>query len=341
MDDSFLNDFQRAPSPEFAERLRGRLKVQPEAGIRDPGSGIRVGIRTLMTSPLVLSLAGVAVVTALFTVPAVRGSAQAFLHLFRVVSFVAVPVEPGRLDTVGEVLESRDLDLPKLIGQQVTVLADPGAPVMVTSTAAASAASGMPVAVPPTPDYLTLSSIKVSGMRAARITMDTTRFEQVLNALGITDIAVAPELNGRAVTIQVPPMVEIEYERGSDPTEASYRRVEFVQVRQPVIEMPEGFDLATFGEIGLRILGIDAAEAKRIAQQIDWSTTLVVPFPSGVAYFRQITVHGGAGLALETARPDTNVPATRMIVWSTEGKVFAMRGNIDINSLMDLVNAVQ
>ena len=112
-------------------------------------------------------------------------------------------------------------------------------------------------------------------------------------------------------------------------------------MRQPVIEMPGGFDLATFGEIGLRILGIDAAEAKRIAQQIDWSTTLVVPFPSGVAYFRQITVHGGAGLALETARPDTNVPATRMIVWSTEGKVFAMRGNIDINSLMDLVNAVQ
>ena len=85
---------------------------------------------------------------------------------------------------------------------------------MVTSTDAASAASGMPVAVPPTPDYLTLSSIR-SGMRAARITMDTTRFEQVLNALGITDIAVPPELNGRAVTIQVPPMVEINAERAA------------------------------------------------------------------------------------------------------------------------------
>ena len=339
MDDSFLNDFQRAPSPEFSERLRARLRTQPEpgSGIRDPGSGIR----KLVTSPLVLSLASVALVTALFTVPAVRGSAQAFLHLFRVVSFVAVPVEPGRLDAVEGVLESSSLDLPGLIGQQVTVLADPGAPVTVTSADAASAAAGMPVSMPVTPDYLTLSSIKVSGMRAARLTMDTMRFQQVLDVLGINDIEVPAELNGRAVTIQVPPMVEVEYERGSDPTQASYRRVEFVQVRQPIVEMPDGFDLATFGEIGLRILGIDAAEARRMAQQIDWSSTLVVPFPSGVANFRQITVHGGPGLALETARPDTNVPATRMIVWSTEGKVFAMRGNIDINSLMDLVNSVQ
>jgi hypothetical protein len=340
MDDSFLNDFQRAPSPEFTERLRGRLRTQPETGktgIGDQGSGIRAR----MTSPLVLSLAAVALGTALFTVPAVRGSAQAFLHLFRVVSFVAVPVQPGRMDTIENVLENSDLDLQRLIGQQVTVLADPGTPVVVTSAAAASAASGMTVEAPPTPDYLTLSSIKVSGLRSARVTMDTARFEQVLNALGINDIEIPAELNGRAVTIQVPPVVGIEYERGSDPTQSSYRRVEFLQVRQPIIDMPQGVDLATFGEIGLRILGVDAAEARRVAGQIDWSSTLVVPFPSGVASFRQVTVQGGPGLALETTRPDPNVPATRMIVWSRNGKVFAMRGNIDINSLMDMATSVQ
>ena len=184
-----------------------------------------------MTSPLVLSLAGVAVVTALFTVPAVRGSragvpASLSCRELRGGACRTGPPRHGR----GSPREPRTGSAPadRPAGDRA---GRSGSPVMVTSTDAASAASGMPVAVPPTPDYLTLSSIKVSGMRAARITMDTTRFEQVLNALGITDIALPPELNGRAVTIEVPPMVEIECERGSDPTEASHRRVEFVQVR--------------------------------------------------------------------------------------------------------------
>ena len=64
-----------------------------------------------MTSPLVLSLAGVAVVTALFTVPAVRGSRAGVPASLSCRELRGGACRPGRLDTVEEVLESRELDL--------------------------------------------------------------------------------------------------------------------------------------------------------------------------------------------------------------------------------------
>ncbi len=73
---------------------------------------------------LVVVGAGAVLAIVMLTLPVVRTSAQAFLDLFRVVNFTAVPVDVGRIQQ----LSQSGLDLPTLIGEQVEVVADPGPP---------------------------------------------------------------------------------------------------------------------------------------------------------------------------------------------------------------------
>jgi len=329
MDDSFLTDLRQSPSPEFAERLGARLRAQPPPPSKPH--------RPWLTSRLVVPALSAAVVALLFTFPAVRASAQAFLNLFRVVNFVAVPVDRGRVD----LLRGENLDLPSLIGEQVTVLADPGPAVTVTSIEAAGATAGMKVQVPSVvPSQTSMIGVKVSGERALRVTLSTERLQQVLETLDIRDIEIPADMNGRSATIRVPPVVEMAYERGSDPKAGSFRRAELFQVQSPIVDMPPGLNLATFGEIGLRILGVDAGESRRLAQQIDWHSTLLVPIPPNVSAFHQVQVRGGHGLALETSRRP-NTPTVRMIIWSNGGRVFALQGTFELGDLLEMANSVR
>jgi hypothetical protein len=333
MNDSFLNDLRQPPSPEFAERLRVKLHAQPPAAAAPPSSWLR--------SPLVISMASVVVITALFTVPAVRASARAFLDLFRVVNFVAVPVDSSRGEAVENLLKSNNLDLSKLIGEQVTILSDPGPPTTVTSVGAASSAIGAPVSVPSVlpSDQLVMTRITVSGERAVRVVLNTERVQQVLDALNISDIEVSPAWNGQSATIRIPSVVEMVWERGESETPA-YRRVSLIQVQNPVVDLPEGVALATFGEIGLRVLGLDAVEARRLAGEIDWASTLVVPVPPTVADFRHVDIHGARGLAMETERRPDN-PPIRMVLWSAGGRVYGVLGLYEMNDMLAMANSVQ
>ncbi|MGH2400609.1 MAG: hypothetical protein ACRDF6_12290 [bacterium] len=328
MDDSFLNDLRRPPSPEFAERLRATLKAQPVAA--PPVT------RRWLTPRVAMWGASIAGVALLFTIPAVRASAQAFLDLFRVVNFVAVPVDPDRLAR----LRSEEIDLPRLIGEQVTVLTEPGAPVTVTSVAAARAAAGTEVRMPSTvPDGLSLMEIRVTGERAARVTADMERLRQLLESLAISDIEIPAELNGQSATVRVPPTVELRYEN-----QEGVRRVRLLQSQSPTVSMPAGLNLPQLGEIGLRILGLDASEARRLAADIDWHSTLLVPMPPDVTSFRHVQVGTARGLAFETP-VGTNAQGRRerisFVIWSKDGHVFGMQGNVGLGTLLEMANSVQ
>src|SRR5713101_2275664 len=113
MDDHLMYGLREAPPQRLTESLRERLRQQQLA---DPGpeSGSRSRRLAMIAAPVF--------VVALFALPAVRASAQAFLNLFRVVNFIAVPVNVDRIKQLSE----SGLDVRSLIGQQVEVLVDPG-----------------------------------------------------------------------------------------------------------------------------------------------------------------------------------------------------------------------
>ena len=121
-----------------------------------------------------------------------------------------------------------------------------------------------------------------------------------------------------------------------------------VQASSPLVELPDGVDLAQLGEIGLRIIGIAPAEAHRIAQTTDWNSTLLVPIPSNVGSFRNVTLNNGAtGLLVTTggtgASSVHNADGTRQqssLIWVQNNVVYALSGGFS-GDVVDAANSVQ
>ena len=96
MDESWLSAFKKDPPADWAETLRVRLRESEMPNVL-PDISNRWPLRRLIATLALIVLA-----VGIFTVPALRASAISFLALFRVVNFVAVPVDPGRLRALDE-----------------------------------------------------------------------------------------------------------------------------------------------------------------------------------------------------------------------------------------------
>ena len=317
--DAWLHALRSDPSPLFKERLRERLRTdEPPHGTRHDWS-----------RPALVAAAAAFVVVVVIFVPAVRASVSQFVSLFRVVNFVPVPVESSRLDR----LEAEHLDIGTLVGEHVEIVQDPGPPVSVGGLAEAAAAAGMTLAVPQwLPENTTVLETTVVGERVVRVTANSVRLQQVMDALGINDLTVPPGLDGHIVNARVPPVVMIRYDHGD-------RRTRLYQARTPQLTLPDSIDVQALGEIGLRILGLAPAEAKQFAQALDWHTTLVLPVPPNASSFRQVNIGGHLGVLIEHQPRDQSPTST--IVWSTSDRVFALVSIQGLSQVFAMANSVR
>lgn len=302
--DRWLHALRADPAPDFQARLRAALRSQ-DPSVRAPGRAWQ--------RPMLTAAAAAVVVGIVTSVPTLRAAVVQFVSLFRVVNVVGVPVASNHLDR----LKADDLQIGSLIGEHVQVVEDPGPPVGMPSIEAAAAAAGMTLATPEwLPDGTRVIEAAVVGERAVRITADSQRLQQVMDALGITDLTVPPGLDGRVIDVRVPPVAMIRYEH------QGARRTRLFQARTPEVALPDDIDLPALGEIGLRILGLPAAEARSFAAAIDWHTTLVVPVPPNATSFQQVDINGRRGVLVQHQPP--NAALTTTIIWSTPDRVFAL-----------------
>jgi hypothetical protein len=300
--EDWLHALRSDPPPQFKEQLRTRLRALEPA----------VETRRDWPRRALMAAAAVLVMTVLISVPAVRASVAQFVALFRVVNVVAVPVDSTRMER----LKAENLGVDALLGENIEIVKAPGDPVKMTTVEEAATAAGMTIAVPQwLPDNTQIVETAVVGEREARVTANSARLQQVMDALGISDLTVPQGLDGQVVDVRVPPVVTIRYDHGG-------RRTRLVQALTPQVALPEGIDLRALGEIGLRILGMETAEAKQFAQAIDWNTTLIVPVPPNASSFRQVDINGRLGVLIEHQPPKGS--PTNMIVWSTPDRVFVL-----------------
>ena len=322
-DDKFLHTFRRDPEPGFARRLRERLRPDEDAR---PARAWR---------PLLAATAALAVVAALFVFPAVRAGAQAMLDLFRVRSFVAVPFDAERF----EKLRSLDRDNAMMIFDRQHVIQEPGRPVVHSSPATASAVVGFNVETPGyLPDGLALDTVKVSGEGRARLGVSTARLRELLAALDLRDVEGPAGLDGQELEVHMHPVVSQSYRAGKG-------RLTLLQSRSPEVSLPAGVDLARLGEVGLRILGLDAGEARRIAASMDWRGTLLVPVPTNAGSFRSVTVQGNPGLLITTTGEEKAGGERRragsVVMWTEGDRVFALEGTLRPPDMIQVAESVR
>jgi hypothetical protein len=328
--DDFLSRLREEPRPEFAERLEGRLREIDESereGRLTPGPWRRF-------AP---ALAGVCVAAALafaFTLEPVRAAAREFLDLFRVKRFAAVPVDPQRLARLAE----GGLDFKTLVGDQVQVVVPPQTPEAVASPEAGGVVAGIAVLQPGyVPREAELEEVTVARHGTFRVQLDTAKLEALAQAVGAEEIEIPAFWNGATIDVDAPPVVAMRYQRptvagGAAPLPEN--AFVLFQSRTPEVDLPEGFDLAVLGTLGLRVAGMSAEEARAFAQAIDWRNTLLVPVPIQGQQYREVEVRGQKGLLVSFRREPRTMPdgTTRrggwhsVLMWSEGDASYGLQG---------------
>ena len=125
------------------------------------------------------------------------------------------------------------------------------------------------------------------------------------------------------------------------------RRISLLQTPSPELSLPPGIDATQLGEIGLRIAGLNPAEARKFAQSVDWHSTMLVPVPSGASSFREVHVGANKGLLIAFDPRHRDMPGRRgdggtQLLWSDGERVYALIGqNISDATMLELANQVQ
>ena len=330
MDDQFLKDAWREPRPEFTDELRERLREQGS-------SEAPVHSRSLWRrAPVIAATAALAASAAIAVFPSVRASAEAFLDLFRVRNFVAIQFDSSRL----EKLRSLDQGGSLMVLDHADSMKNAGPPQMFTSVDEAGRAAGIDIRQPShVPSGFALDTIYVDHESVGSVTINGAKLRALLDQLDLKDVEIPPGLDGQTITIRKPPIVVETYRRGG-------ARLGLIQARSPEVALPPGTDLERLGEIGLRVLGLSSGEARKIAESIDWHSTLVVPVPINASSFRRVTVNGHPGLLVACESGFGPPHAERktggnMLLWSDDDRVYGLVSGISGPELIEVAESVR
>lgn len=321
MDDRFLHDLKTQPDPEFAARLRAKLRSAPAS------AAPRAALPTRARKWLAVA-ASVAAVSFAFTLPPVQAAAIAFLELFRVKQFTGVSVDAERLRG----LETSGFTPDAILGD-FEPLTPPPEPVEYETLADAGTAAGLRVRTPAwLPPGFTLAEITASPEFMARITARTRTLQAVLDTLGLADVELPENLDGQVATVHVPPIVRQRFANGA-------RNVIVLQAASPEVSFPSEVELWRLAYAGLRVLGMARDEAYRMAVTVDWRSTLIVPVPAQATSYRPMNVSGHDGLLIESVARDEDHPGS-VLLWSTGEETYAVMGAVRGDELLEMAQTL-
>jgi hypothetical protein len=250
----------------------------------------------------------------LFSFPAVRAGASEFRGLFRVQKFAPISISPGQI-AILEQLAEEGMEPGELI-----IRNEPGAITPVDSLDEASLHAGLEVR--------TLSSlgepdeINVLDGGDGYLIIDLAAARAIVEAAGADPALLPDSLDGARVDVAAFPGVQQAWDED----------IFFMQAESPLVEYPDDIDPAILGEALLQVLGTEPREAHRIAQSIDWASTLLLPIPREMVTFSEVVVDGVNGAMLEPLDGEGGA-----LLWQKEGKVYMLNSDGGVDDLLGIV----
>jgi hypothetical protein len=217
----------------------------------------------------------------------VRAAADQLLGVFRVQKIVFMPISPERIQQLQNLNIKGDA---LFVGQPQH--SNQAAPHTVASADEAAQVAGYRVGRPaklPGPATSTEYSVATPGSMRFQINVATAR--QVLDLLDIRDVTVPDELSTQPIVVDAKPFVVAHYHG------ANYD-LTLNQGPSPNVTLPKDANLEQLGKVALRVLGMTPEQAEIASRQINWSNTLLFPFPSDADNIRQVSVNGEQALLI-------------------------------------------
>jgi hypothetical protein len=268
----------------------------------------------------------------LMAFPTTRALAGELLNLFRVQQVAVLPIDSTALESLtgNEALGSQ---LSKLISDSTEVTDEPGEPVVAANAEEASTSAGFTVRLPAD---AAPSKIYVTDSSAFTLTVDRDKAQALIESAGRSDLVLPEAIDGAQITVSIPATVNTafgtcpepqtekpEMSEMESPRESYPDCIIFAQMPSPMVNAPEGVDMAQLAQIGLEFSGMSREEAAAFTATVDWTSTLVVPIPRNAATYEDVSVDGVTGkLILRTSEYSPEYA----LLWVKDGIVYAISG---------------
>ncbi|MGH9468520.1 MAG: hypothetical protein ACRD1Y_14305 [Terriglobales bacterium] len=260
--------------------------------------------------------------------PAARSATVQVLLLFRVSHITALPVSTSSSVPINNrAIASR---IGQFLSSEVSVrLNEPSQP---GAAAAAASWSGF------TPLYASewdgsSPAFQFRGAKSFSLTLDRDRAQAILDASGVVAPPLPSSLNGALISVHLPRALMVMYGDCSawaqralhdnlpSPPETGNCTV-LGEGPSPEVHLPAGLDMRGIADVGLQMLGMSPAAARQYTNTVDWSSTLVVPFPAGQVSSTQVQVNGAQGVLFAGSRPRPGY----VLLWSRQGMIYSIVG---------------
>jgi anti-sigma factor RsiW len=304
--------------PQLASASTARKRRVSAPGVsarRRLATGLAIAATLVLTFSLVLGL-----------VPGAGAAAAQFLQMFRAQSVIYVSVSPTRVQQVQQLhLDPNTLFLskPTRIGPAPTQQA---ADSLTQASSLAGFAAQAPSSFPSTP---TTTTYQVDGQSAYQLQVNVKTLREALTTLGVTDVTIPDALGAQPITIQLPPTVRSQY-AGKDYT------FSLIQGASPTVTLPDNVSLTELGRAALEVYGMSPSEARALSQQIDWRSTLVFPFPTGMSAIQQVAVGDAQGVLFKATR---NGAREYLIYWQRGSRFYVLEATGNGLSVAEALSA--
>ncbi|HSH02237.1 MAG TPA: hypothetical protein VLL52_06910 [Anaerolineae bacterium] len=251
----------------------------------------------------------------LFALPPVRVAASDFLSLFRVQKFAPISVSPAQLAALEKVADKG------LYPGEFTIIEEAGPTVIAEDYDDALNLLGyMPGRLR---SLGVADEIEIEPASSGRLRVNLDNLREIVATMDVDPDLLPDSLDGADVAVAIKPIVVQKW---------SEEQLVLVQMVSPYVDYPADVDPAAMGQILLQMLGMPERDARRLAANIDWTNTLLLPIPTELASFREVRVMDVTGLAITTLDGKSTT-----LLWERDNMVFMLAGNRSAEALSELV----
>lgn len=313
-----------ADAPRPARQAYSQLQAALQAQLapqKRPSWLVRLGQQLLAPQRRLATAVSLAIALLIitFSFPAVRAAASDLLSLFRVQKFAAISISPEQLAILEQIADQG------LIPGELHIGQEPGKLTPVDSLPEAANLTGI-TAVHTLPALGEPNEIFISEGGSAEFTVDEANARALLEAADLDPDLLPPGIDGARITVVTFNGVEQRWNDGTT----------LLQLGSPLVQYPDTLDPAVIGEALLQILGLNPLEASRLAREIDWTSTLLLPIPSDMASFEETTVNGTSGIGLSSL--DDTIHA---LIWQENGRLYLLVAAKTMPELAELANTLE
>ncbi len=270
------------------------------------------------------------------TVPSIRAAAVDFLGLFRVQQIEVVEFNPANLPTT---MEDGFRNMDQILADELKV-EESGDPIPAADAAEASDLAGFDVILPTD----LKGELTVQPATTASFTIDLALWQTLLEEMGRTDIVLPAEIDGQTVTLYADRSVTFVAGNCTLPQDkyeelpfAERDCTVFLQTPSPSVDAPPTMPIDELGQAALRFLGMSAEDAASFSEKVDWTTTLIIPVPTGSDY-QEVSVQGVTGTIFFSRYSEGG---SYNLMWVKDGIVYALSGAGDVATALEIANSLK